>query len=165
MEKHMLSILVKNNAGVVSRISGLFSRRGYNIDSFVGAKTENPLFSRITVTLIGDDAILEQFKKQIAKLVDVVKIIELNPENSVMRDLALIKVNADESKRGAINDIVDIFRCKIVDVAKTTLTIEITGDENKVDALINMLQEYGIKELVRTGLTAVERGAIDINSY
>lgn len=165
MNKHILSVLVKNNSGVLSRVSGLFSRRGYNIDSLSVGKTENPEISRITITLMGDDQVLNQVKKQLNKLYDVQKVIELKAENSVVRELVLIKVQAEAEKRAVINEIVEIFRCRIIDVSLDTLTIELTGDESKTSALIGLMQQYGIKELVRTGLAALERGSNDINSY
>ena len=165
MNKHILSVLVKNNSGVLSRVSGLFSRRGYNIDSLSVGKTENPELSRITITLMGDDQVLNQVKKQLNKLYDVQKVVELKTENSVVRELVLIKVQADAEKRAVINEIVEIFRCRIIDVSVDTLTIELTGDESKTSALIGLMQQYGIKELVRTGLAALERGSNDINSY
>jgi acetolactate synthase I/III small subunit len=165
VEKHVLSILVKNYSGVLSRVSGLFSRRGYNIDSLSVGKTENPELSRMTITLMGDDHVLDQVKKQLNKLHDVQKVVELNSDSSVFRELVLIKVQADAEKRAVINEIVDIFRCKIIDVSLDTLTIELTGDESKVSALIGLMEQYGIKELVRTGLAALERGSSNINSY
>lgn len=165
MNKHVLSVLVKNYSGVLSRVTGLFSRRGYNIESLSVGKTENPELSRITISLMGDDYVLNQFKKQLNKLHDVEKVVELRPEDSVFRELILIKVQADAEKRASINEIVEIFRCKVIDVSLDTLTIELTGDESKTSALIGLMQQYGIKEIVRTGLTALERGSRDINSY
>jgi acetolactate synthase I/III small subunit len=165
MGKHVLSMLVKNHPGVLSRISGLFARRGYNIESLSVGTTENPEYARITITLAGDEYVLGQIKKQLIKLHDVLKVIELKPENSVYRELILIKVQANAEQRAAINEIVEIFRCKIIDVSLETLTIELTGDESKTSALINLMKEYGIRELTRTGLTALERGSRDIGSY
>jgi acetolactate synthase I/III small subunit len=165
MNKHVLSVLVKNYSGVLSRVTGLFSRRGYNIESLSVGKTEDPRLSRITIELMGDDYVLDQFKKQLNKLHDVEKVIELKPEASVYRELVLIKVNASAEKRASINEIVEIFRCKVIDISLDTLTIELTGDESKTSALIGLMQQYGIKEIVRTGLTALERGSKDINSY
>lgn len=165
MDRHVLSVLVKNSSGVLSRVAGLFSRRGYNIDSLTVGRTDNEELSRMTIALTTDEDMIEQVKKQLMKLEDVKKVIELDGENSVFRELVLIKVKADEKDRAAINEVVRIFRCKIVDISMETLTIELTGDESKVSALINLMNNYGIKELVRTGLTALERGAQDINSY
>ena len=164
-QKYVLSVLVRNSAGVLSRVSGLFSRRGYNIDSLTVGRTENKDISRMTITLKGDDDVLEQVKKQLNKLEDVIRVISINSDDSVIRELVLIKVKADAEKRSAINEIVKIFRCKIIDVSVDTLTIELTGDENKISALIKLMEEYGIEELVRTGVTALERGDNTINSY
>ncbi|MNN14014.1 Acetolactate synthase small subunit [compost metagenome] len=165
MDKHVLSVVVKNYSGVLSRVAGLFSRRGYNIDSLTVGRTENPELSRMTITMNGDSDIVEQVKNQLAKLEDVKKVIELDPDSSVYRELVLIKVNADVNQRAAINEIVKIFRCKIIDISMETLTIELTGDESKVAALIKLMDDYGIKEIVRTGLTALERGEKDISSH
>lgn len=164
-QKYVLSVLVRNSAGVLSRVSGLFSRRGYNIDSLTVGRTEKKDVSRMTITLKGDDDVLEQVKKQLDKLEDVIRVISINSDDSVIRELVLIKVKADAEKRSAINEIVKIFRCKIIDVSVDTLTIELTGDENKISALIKLMEEYGIEELVRTGVTALERGNNTINSY
>ena len=158
MEKHVLSALVKNSSGVLSRVSGLFSRRGYNIDSLTVGRTEDPLISRMTITLMGDDNVLEQVKKQLNKLEDVVSVIDFKANESVYRELVLIKVKANAENRAAINETVKIFRSKIIDLSTDTLTIELTGDEDKISALINLMEEYGIEELVRTGVTALQRG-------
>ena len=158
MEKHVLSALVKNSSGVLSRVSGLFSRRGYNIDSLTVGRTENPSISRMTITLMGDDNVLEQVKKQLNKLEDVVRVIDFKANESVYRELVLIKVKANAENRAAINETVKIFRSKIIDLSTDTLTIELTGDEEKISALINLMEEYGIEELVRTGVTALQRG-------
>lgn len=158
MEKHVLSALVKNSSGVLSRVSGLFSRRGYNIDSLTVGRTENPSISRMTITLMGDDEVVEQVKKQLDKLEDVIRVINFKPDESVYRELVLIKVKATGENRAAINETVKIFRSKIIDLSSDTLTIELTGDESKVSALINLMEEYGIEELARTGVTALQRG-------
>jgi len=158
MEKHVLSALVKNSSGVLSRVSGLFSRRGYNIDSLTVGRTEDPSISRMTITLMGDENVLEQVKKQLNKLEDVVRVIDFKTNESVYRELALIKVRANAENRAAINETVKIFRSKIIDLSSDTLTIELTGDEEKISALINLMEEYGIEELVRTGVTALQRG-------
>ena len=158
MEKHVLSALVKNSSGVLSRVSGLFSRRGYNIDSLTVGRTEDPSISRMTITLMGDDNVLEQVKKQLNKLEDVVRVIDFKDNESVYRELALIKVKANAENRATINETVKIFRSKIIDLSTDTLTIELTGDEEKISALINLMEEYGIEELVRTGVTALQRG-------
>lgn len=164
MDKHVLSVLVKNSSGVLSRVSGLFSRRGYNIDSLTVGQTDNPSISRMTITIMGDDDVLEQVKKQLNKLEDVIRVVNFKPEDSVYRELVLIKVKANGENRAAINETVKIFRSKIVDLSSDTLTIELTGDESKVSALINLMQEYGIEELVRTGVTALQRGEETINN-
>jgi acetolactate synthase-1/3 small subunit len=158
MEKHVLSALVKNSSGVLSRVSGLFSRRGYNIDSLTVGRTEDPSISRMTITVMGDDNVLEQVKKQLNKLEDVVRVIDFKANESVYRELVLIKVKANAKNRAAINETVKIFRSKIIDLSTDTLTIELTGDEDKISALINLMEEYGIEELVRTGVTALQRG-------
>lgn len=158
MPKHTLSVLVENHPGVLSRVAGLFSRRGFNIDSLAVGITEDPEVSRITIVVDGDDYVVEQVSKQLNKLIDVIKIRQLEKAESVSRELALIKVNADTSTRAEIIQIVEIFRAKIVDVSKNTLTIEISGGTDKVAALEDMLKQYGIKEIVRTGTIAIERG-------
>jgi len=158
MPKHTLSVLVENRAGVLNRVAGLFSRRGFNIDSLAVGVTEDPEVSRITIVVNGDDYIVEQVCKQLNKLIDVIKIKKLDDRDSVSRELALIKVGANASTRSEIAQLVEIFRAKIVDVSKTTLTIEISGDNEKVSAMEDMLKQFGIKEIVRTGAIAIERG-------
>lgn len=165
MNRHILSVLVENQSGVLSRVSGLFSRRGYNIDSLSVGVTEDPAISRMTIVVMGDDYILEQIKKQLNKLIDVIKVIELDKSRSVFRELMLIKVNARENNRASIIEIVDIFRANVVDVSNETLTVEMTGDEDKIEAFISLMKPYGIREIVRTGLTALERGNKEIKSY
>lgn len=158
MEKHVLSILVENQSGVLSRISGLFSRRGYNIHSLSVGETEDPSISRMTIVVDANDQILEQVKKQLNKLVDVIKVLQLSPEVAVYRELALIKVKVKKETRAEIIEIANIFRARIIDVASESLMIEATGDQGKLTALINLLEPYGLKEVIRTGLTALERG-------
>ena len=158
MGKHILSVLVENHPGVLSRVVGLFSRRGFNIDSLAVGVTEDPEVSRITIVVDGDEYIVEQVSKQLNKLVDVIKIKRLRKEESVERELVLIKVEADASTRSEIVQIVKIFRANIIDVSQDTLTIEISGSTNKVAALEDMLKQFGIKETVRTGTIALERG-------
>ena len=131
-QRHVLSVLVQNSSGVLSRVSGLFSRRGYNIDSLTVGRTEDEKISRMSIAIVGDNDTLEQVKKQLDKLEDVIKVIDLKNGNSVYRELVLIKVKADAEKRAAINEIVTIFRSKIIDVSVDTLTIELTGDESKI---------------------------------
>ena len=158
MKKMVLSLLVDNNAGVLSRVSGLFSRRGYNIDSLSVGETEDPKISRMTIVADADEYTLEQIKKQLNKLIDVIKITELKEEHAVYRELALIKIAATKENRAEIIEIANIFRAHIVDVANESVIIEATGDQGKISALSNMLMPYGIKEVVRTGLTALQRG-------
>ena len=158
MKKHVLSVLVENHSGVLSRVSGLFSRRGYNIDSLSVGETEDPKISRMTIVADADEYTLEQIKKQLNKLVDVIKIIELKEEHAIYRELALIKIAAAKKNRAEIIEIANIFRAHTVDVASESVVIEATGDQGKISALTNMLMPYGIKEVIRTGLTALERG-------
>ncbi|MCR5153893.1 MAG: acetolactate synthase small subunit [Lachnospiraceae bacterium] len=165
MRKVVLSILVDNTFGVLSRVAGLFSRRGYNIDSLTVGVTENPEYSRMTVVVNGDEQILDQIKKQLEKLEDVKEIRVLLPEESVARELVLVKVAADPADRQGIISIADIFRAKIVDVAPDSLMIELTGTEAKIAAFIKLLDGYCIKEIARTGITGLSRGAGDIGEY
>jgi len=165
MDRHVLSVLVKNSSGVLTRVAGLFARRGFNIDSLTVGRTENIEISRMTIALMGDEDILEQVIKQLNKLEDVQRVVELHPEQSVYRELVLIKVKATAENRAAINEVVKIFRSKIIDVSVNAVTIELTGDESKISALIKLMQEYGIQELVRTGLSGLERGDKDITNY
>lgn len=164
MEKHVLSVLVKNSSGVLSRISGLFSRRGYNIESLTVGSTEDSSISRMTITLMADDDVLEQVKKQLDKLEDVIRVVNFKANECVYRELVLIKVRANAENRSAINETVKIFRSKIIDISTDTLTIELTGDEEKISALINLMKEYGIEEVARTGVTALQRGAKTIKN-
>lgn len=159
MRKMVLSILVDNTAGVLSRVSGLFSRRGYNIDSLSVGETENKNYSRMTVVVSGDDQILEQIRKQLEKLEDVIEIKELDSGNSVCRELVLVKVSVDGEKRQAVITIADIFRAKIVDVGINSLMVELTGNQAKIDAFLNLLNGFDILEIVRTGLTGLTRGS------
>lgn len=161
--KYTLSVLVENHPGVLSRVAGLFSRRGFNIDSLAVGVTEDPTISRITIVVNGDDYIVEQVSKQLNKLIDVIKVKKLNPKEAVERELALIKVSASSQTRSDIIQITEIFRANIVDVSKETLTIEISGDEDKIEAFVELIKQYGIKEVVRTGIIAIERGNKVIN--
>ena len=158
MERQALSILVENTPNVLSHVSGLFSRRGYNIDSISAGVTADPRFTRITIVSSGDELILEQIEKQVGKLVDVRNIRELKPEESVYRELALIKVKADPQQRQGIIAVADIFRANIVDVSKDSLIIELTGNQAKIEAFINLLDGYEILELARTGIAGLGRG-------
>lgn len=159
MKKHTLSVTVENRPGVLTRVTTLFRRRGYNIESLAVGATENPSISRITIVVTGDDRIMEQVIKQLYKLVDVIKIIDLTDELSVERELVLIKVKADNSVRAEIVQIVDIFRARIVDIGRDSLIIEATGDSRKIDAIEDSLKPFGILELVRTGKIAIVRGS------
>jgi acetolactate synthase-1/3 small subunit len=154
----VFQLLVDNNAGVLSRISGLFARRGYSIESITAGVTADPAFTRITIVAYGDELILEQIEKQLAKLVDVRDIKELEPDKSVYRELALIKVKVLLDKRQGIIALVDIFRANIIDVGPESIVIELTGDQSKIDAFIGLLEGYEILELARTGLTGLTRG-------
>lgn len=165
MRRMVLSILVDNTSGVLSRIAGLFSRRGYNIDSISSGVTEDPKFSRLTVAVTGEELTLEQIEKQLGKLEDVREITELKDNNSVCRELVLVKVMADAKERQSIISVAGIFRANVVDVAIDSLMIELTGNQNKIDAFIKLLDGFVIKELVRTGLTGLTRGSGDIADY
>jgi len=158
MQKKVFQLLVDNNSGVLSRISGLFSRRGYNIDSITAGETTEYGHTRVTIVASGDDEILEQIEKQLAKLVDIRSIKELKPDESVYRELVLIKVKAGAEQRQAIVAVTDIFRAKIVDVSHECLIIELTGNQSKVDAFIGLLEGYEILEIARTGIAGLSRG-------
>ena len=159
MKKKVLSILVDNTSGVLSRVSGLFSRRGYNIDSLTVGETENPEFSRMTVVVRGDDHILDQIEKQVAKLEDVRCVKELKSGHAVCRELILITVAVKAEDRPEVVAIADIFRAKIVDVGVDTMMIELTGNQAKLNAFVKLLDGYEIKEMVRTGIAGLSRGA------
>ncbi|MEM2933366.1 MAG: acetolactate synthase small subunit [Methanocellales archaeon] len=156
--KHTLSVIVENKPGVLARTAGLFRRRGFNIDSLAVGVTENPKISRMTIVVEGDQRVLDQVMKQVNKLIEVIKVGYLEDEESVGRELALIKVNADQKTRSEIMQIVDIFRARIIDVAPNSLIVEVTGDENKINAMSQLLKQFGIKEMVRTGKVALQRG-------
>jgi acetolactate synthase-1/3 small subunit len=159
MERYTLGILVNNNPGVLSRIVGLFSRRGYNIDSLSVGETENPKISRITIVVTGDRPIVTQIQKQVAKLIDVITVIELTMQASIQYELVLVKVNTDATNRAAVVELSEIFKAKIVDVSEKTLSMRITGNTDKITSFLHLLQPYGIAELSRTGTTAIERGS------
>ena len=158
MNRKVLSVLVDNTSGVLNRVAGLFSRRGYNIDSLTVGETENPAFSRMTIVVKGDDDILEQIVKQIMKLEDVQKVDVLDPADYVTRELILVKIKVAPSQRPQVMSMAEIFRANIVDVAKESLMIEITGSQSKLGAFLSLLEEYEILELVRTGITGLSRG-------
>jgi acetolactate synthase-1/3 small subunit len=156
--KHALSVLVENKPGVLVRVAGLFARRGFNIDSLVVAETENPAVSRMTITIEEQDQPVEQVTKQLHKLVNVIKITDLQPGDSIERELLLIKVKTDAGSRSEIMQIVEIFRAKIVDVSSDVLIIEMTGTRDKVSAFMDLLSPFGVVELMRTGRLAMGRG-------
>ncbi len=162
MQKKVFQLLVDNTSGVLSRISGLFSRRGYNIESITAGTTEDPRFTRITIVTSGDTAILEQIEKQVGKLVDVREIKELKPDESVYRELILIKIKACAEQRQGVIAVTDIFRAKIIDVSTDSLIIELTGNQSKIEAFINLLAGYEILEIARTGIAGLGRGSENV---
>ena len=162
MQTKVFQLLVDNNAGVLSRISGLFSRRGYNIESITAGVTNDPRFTRITIVASGDGETLDQIEKQVAKLVDVRDIHELKPEKSVYRELCLIKVKSTPEKRQGVIAVADIFRAKIIDVNMDSLIIELTGNQSKIEAFIGLLNDYEILEIARTGIAGLGRGSEDV---
>ena len=162
MSRHTLSVLVENKPGVLARVSGLFSRRGFNIDSLAVGETENPEVSRVTIVVNADDNPLEQVTKQLNKLVNVLKIVELDEPTSVQRELLLVKVRAERALRSQVLETVQMFRARVVDVSPDTLTIEATGTADKLDALLRDLDAYGIKEMVQSGMVAIGRGSRSI---
>ena len=162
MSKHTLSVLVENKPGVLTRIAGLFSRRGFNIDSLAVGPTEHPEVSRMTVVVDVEDLPLEQVTKQLNKLVEVLKVVELDQNASVQREILLVKVRADMQTRSHILETAQLFRAKVVDVATDAVTIEATGSSDKLDALLRILEPFGIRELVQSGRVAIGRGARSI---
>lgn len=156
--KYVVSVLVQNHPGVLARIAGLFGRRGFNIESLAVGMTDKLDVSRMTIVVDGDDYIIEQVTKQLNKLVDIIKVNVLTANDSVQRELILFKVHVTASTRSEVMQMVDIFRAKIVDVSRNSLVIEVTGDSNKIQAMEDLLRQFGIKEMVRTGLIAIERG-------
>ena len=158
----VLSILVDNRAGVLSRVSGLFSRRGYNIDSLTVGVTADPRYSRMTVAVRGDDQIIDQIRKQVSKLVDVIDIKVLSDTESVSRELILVKVRATQQQRQDVISITNIFRANIINVSSDSLIVELTGGESKLNAFIGLLRNYEILELARTGITGLSRGSEDV---
>lgn len=158
MKKKVFQLLVDNTSGVLSRISGLFSRRGYNIESISAGVTADPRFTRITIIASGDDEVLEQIEKQVGKLIDVRHIKELKPSESVYRELVLVKVKTTAQERQNVIALAEVFRANVIDVSPESLTVEITGDQSKIDAFIALLDSYEILELARTGITGLGRG-------
>jgi acetolactate synthase-1/3 small subunit len=158
MKQHVVSALVENRAGTLSRVSGLFARRGFNIDSLTVGETVDTSISRMTIAVTGNDAVLEQIIKQLEKLVDVIAVRELESASCLRREIMLVKVGADEKSRPAVIQIAGIFRSRVIDVSSSTITIEATGDMEKLNGLLMLLLPYGVLELARTGLVALERG-------
>lgn len=158
-ERYTLAILVHNRSGVLMRVVGLFSRRGYNIDSLSVGETEDPLISRITIVVTCEKDILEQIKRQVEKLYDVIRVYEMTSSGSVLRELVLVKIKADEYTRSQVVEIGDIFKAKIIDVTPLTVTLQLTGSLEKLESFLTLIGPYGIVELARTGLTALERGS------
>ncbi|MFC1501022.1 acetolactate synthase small subunit [Elusimicrobiota bacterium] len=156
--RHIISALVENKFGVLARISTLFAARGFNIDSLAVGETENPDVSRMTIVVKGDDRTIEQVEKQLNKLIDVIRVNDITKNPHIERDLALIKVSCDKNSRSEIMQIADIFRSKIIDVAEDAVIVEMTGDEEKVEAIIKMLEPFNIREVCRTGVIAMARG-------
>jgi acetolactate synthase I/III small subunit len=162
MSRHTLSVLVENKAGLLVRVAGLFARRGFNIDSLAVGPTEHEEISRMTIVVNCEDRPLEQVTKQLNRLINVLKIVELEPASAVQRELMLVKVRADLENRSRVLETVALFRAKVVDVATDAVTVEATGNREKLDALIKVLQPFGIKELVQSGMVAVGRGGRSI---
>ncbi len=157
--RHTISVLVQNHTGVLARVSGLFSARAYNIESLAVGTTLDPEFSRITIVVSGDDQVLEQVVRQLAKLVEVVKVADLKPDHSVLRELALVKIRAEGPGRLEIFEIANVFRAKVLDVAPQSIAVEVTGAHDKVEAFLELARPYGILEVVRTGVAGLSRGS------
>lgn len=155
--RRIISVLVENKSGVLARIAGLFSARGFNIESLSVGETEDRQISRMTIVVSGDERILEQVEKQLNKLIDVIKVSDYSNVPHLERDLALFKINSDKSKRSEIFQMVNVFRAKIVDVSSDSIIVEITGDENKIEAFVRMIQPFGIKEMIRAGVVSMAR--------
>ncbi|MFC6093894.1 acetolactate synthase small subunit [Saccharothrix sp. BKS2] len=164
MTKHTLSVLVEDKPGVLARVAGLFSRRGFNIESLAVGRTEHPDISRMTIVVAVEELPLEQVTKQLNKLINVIKIVELEPAASVQRQLLLVKVRADATVRSQVLETVQLFRAKVVDVSPEAVTVEATGTSDKLDALLRMLEPYGLREIVQSGMVAIGRGARSITA-
>jgi len=158
--RHVISILVNDQPGVLQRVAGLFGRRGFNIESITVGTSEEPGLSRMVIVTRGDEKTMEQIQKQLYKLIDVAKVVDLSQNPMVARELALIKVGAEPSDRPEVFGIVETFRASVVDVAANTLIVQVVGDSDKIDAMVELLKPYGIKELTRTGVTAMTRGTL-----
>jgi acetolactate synthase-1/3 small subunit len=164
MTKHTMSVLVENKPGVLARVAGLFSRRGFNIHSLAVGPTENAGVSRMTIVVAVDDLPLEQVTKQLNKLINIIKIVELDPMAAVQRELLLVKVRADTTVRSEVLETVELFRAKVVDVSPEALTVEATGTDDKLSALLRMLEPFGIREMVQSGMVALGRGPRSITT-
>lgn len=156
--QHVISVLVENRFGVLSHIAGLFSSRGFNIDSLAVGETQDPTISRMTIIVTGDDKIIEQVNKQLNKLIDVIKVQDITKDEYLDRELVLVKINCTSQTRGEIVQIIEIFKAKIIDVNQKTLTAEVAGPQDKLGAFLDLVKPFGIKELVRTGRIAITRG-------
>lgn len=156
--RHVISALVQNEPGVLAHVAGMFAARGFNIDSLVVGRTEDPVLSRMTIVVIGDDKVLEQVRKQLGKIITVVKVRDFADVAYVERDLMICRIHATPEKRGEVVDLVNLFRGKVVDVARTSILVELSGTEDKVEAFLDMVKPYGIREVARTGVIAVQRG-------
>lgn len=156
--RHLISVLVENKPGVLARIASLFSARGFNIESLNVGETEKPQFSRMTITVSGDAQIIEQVRKQLEKLIDTLKVIELTDSDCIERDLALIKVKVPAAKRGEFNDLVQIFQARVVDIGERHMIVEVEGNEKKIDTFTKLVSPFGISEMVRAGRIAIKRG-------
>ncbi|MCD7774769.1 MAG: acetolactate synthase small subunit [Clostridiales bacterium] len=165
MDRYILAVLVKNHFGVLARVASMFRRRGFNIDTLTVGETEDPEYSRITVTFTGDDKIKNQIASQLMKMPDVENVVEHKRGSSVSRELVLIKINNTPETRQDIMSVVDVFRAKVIDYAKDVMTIEITGESSKIDAFIDLVREFGIIEVCRTGIVSLERGKKNISQY
>jgi acetolactate synthase-1/3 small subunit len=163
MSRHTLSVLVENKPGVLARIAGLFSRRGFNIDSLAVGPTEHPEVSRMTIAVNVEDSPLEQVTKQLNKLVEVIKIVELDAAASVSRELLLVKVKADASTRGQVLEVVQLFRAKVVDVATDAITVQVVGNRDKLEDFLRIVEPFGVRELVQSGMVAIGRGGRSIS--
>jgi len=159
MREYAFSVLVENEFGVLSRIANLFSSRGYNISSLAVGETENPSISRMIISVLGEPKVIEQIKKQLNRLINTIKVVDLSEYDTVERELALIKISSNTKTRADIFQIAEVFRAKVVDISITTLTVEVTGVTAKIEAIIELLRQFGIKEIVRTGRIAITRGA------
>ena len=162
MSRHTLSVLVENKPGVLARVAGLFSRRGFNIDSLAVGPTEHPEVSRMTIVVNVEESPLEQVTKQLNKLVEVIKIVELDPDQSVARELLMVKVKADVDTRGQVLEIVQLFKAKVVDVATDAITVQVTGNQGKLEDFLRVVEPFGVRELVQSGMVAIGRGGRSI---